>query len=454
MSLTKRIVLTLLLSIIISIIITSFVSNYMINRKFETYLIEEQNTKLKKVKDIVENLYKTKGPYLNEEDISKLSSLEGVYIEIKNDTGKTVCNSHNNHMDHHRRMMRNMRKPRIIEGNYIEKEYPLYDNNNKIGTLIIGYMDKSYLTESAIIFKETLSKSFLMSTFITTLIGFIISIVLSKELSYPIINITDTANKMRKGDLSSRSKINTNTKEIEDLSNSINYLGETLQKQDNFRKKFTSDISHELRTPLTTLQTHIEALIDGIWEIDEKNLLILHEEVDHLTKLVNELRDISKLEELELNLNKSYFNISNELEKITESFKPIFKKSGYEIITKIEPNVTILADKDKFKQIIYNLISNSYKYLDKDGKIILNLRNDKDCVHIEFKDNGIGIHKKDLPNIFNRFYRSNNHINKKNDGSGLGLTITKSLVEAHGGKITVESILGKGTTFNIILPVK
>lgn len=326
MSLTKRIVLTLLLSIIISIIITSFVSNYMINRKFETYLIEEQNTKLKKVKDIVENLYKTKGPYLNEEDISKLSSLEGVYIEIKNDTGKTVCNSHNNHMDHHRRMMRNMRKPRIIEGNYIEKEYPLYDNNNKIGTLIIGYMDKSYLTESAIIFKETLSKSFLMSTFITTLIGFIISIVLSKELSYPIINITDTANKMRKGDLSSRSKINTNTKEIKDLSNSINYLGETLQKQDNFRKKFTSDISHELRTPLTTLQTHIEALIDGIWEIDEKNLLILHEEVDHLTKLVNELRDISKLEELELNLNKSYFNISNELEKITGSFKPIFKK--------------------------------------------------------------------------------------------------------------------------------
>ena len=257
---------------------------------------------------------------------------------------------------------------------------------------------------------------------------------------------------MRNGDLETRSQVVSKTKEIDDLTTSINYLAETLQKQERLRKRLTSDMAHELRTPLTNLKSHIEALLDKVWEPTEEMLTSFYEEIERLIKLVEGLNDIAKLEQTNLNLNKSKFNLSLELGKIVTSFQPLYNDSDSKIYSSLLPDVEVLMDKDKLKQVMYNLLSNSLKYSKINGEVLLTLKSEKDSIIIEVKDNGIGISEKDLPFIFERFYRSDESRDKNTGGTGIGLTIAKAIVEAHKGTINVKSTLGEGSTFVLTFP--
>ncbi|WP_312667788.1 HAMP domain-containing sensor histidine kinase [Tissierella praeacuta] len=455
MKLSKKLTLSFIFSILTSIIIISIISNLMINNRFENYLAEEKQRKLNQISDEINNLYNKNGYKLYQREINSYASLENIYIEIKDLNNRVLYSSINRTGmkgmgGMHRQMMK---MHNIPEGNYVEKSYPLLEGNNEVGKLIIGYIDNSYLTESAVLFKDTLTKSFFISAVFTVLMGLINSAILSKSLTNPLLEIRNTAVEMRKGNLNKKSNINTNTIEILELSDSINYLGETLSKQENIRKKYASDISHELRTPLTTLKSHLEAIIDGIWEPSQEHLNILMKEIDRLSNLVDKLKDSFKLEELELILNYTKFNISTELNNIIITLKPLYTKNGFYIESEIEDNIEIKMDKDKLKQIMYNLLSNSIKYLNGDGKVLVILKKDETNAIIKIIDNGIGIEEKNLPLIFNRFYRADISINKSTNGTGLGLPIVKSIVDAHKGTININSKYGEWTEVIITLPL-
>lgn len=453
MKLSRKLILGFTFLILVFIVITSFISNLMINNKFENYLVEEQQSKLKQICDEINGLYNKNGYKLYEREINSYASLENVYIEIKDLNGNTLYTSTNrNGMGGmHRRMMRMHGMP---DGNYVEMSCPLLEGEKEVGELIIGYIDNAYLTESAVIFKNTLIKSFFISAIFTILLGLGTSIILSKSLTMPLLEIRNTATEIRKGNLNKKSNVNTSTIEILELSDSINYLGETLAKQEDIRKKYASNISHELRTPLATLKSHLEAIIDGIWEPSEEHLDILMKEIDRLSNLVDDLKDSFRTEELEPFLNRSRFNLSKELQDAITTFIPLYTKEGFIINSNIENNIQITMDKDKLKQIIYNLLSNSIKYLHKDGEVLVTLVKNNNNAIIEVKDNGTGIKEKDLPYIFDRFYRSDDSIKEDTRGSGLGLSIVKSIVDAHGGTIDIMSNYGVGTTVTIILPLE
>lgn len=459
LSLMKKLSLGFILSILGSIILTSLISNYTIGNEFKKYLVDEHRVKIDNIINIVEDLYSEKNSFsnINQSEIQRYAELQELFIEIKDSSNNTIYTSGNSHLQH-KSMMQSMMGSsmhnfsRMNIGEYTEKEYPLLANNRSIGTIVIGYFGTSYLSSSSVTFISTLNRSFIISAFIALTFGLIISMIISRQLSKPLIKITETANEMRNGNLKVRALVNTNTKEIDELSSSINYLAETLSKQDMLRKRLTSDMAHELRTPLTTLKTHVEAFIDGIWEPTVERLEVFYEEIDRLTKLVDNLRNLSKLEQANLNLNKSKVNLSNELEKIIDTFKPLYIKENYELAYNITQDIKTLIDKDKFKQIMNNLLLNSYKYLKPNGKVEVILKKEKQNIIIKIIDNGIGISEKDLPYIFERFYRSDVSRAKNTGGSGIGLTITKSLVEAHGGKIYAESKLNEGTTFTIEFP--
>lgn len=462
MSLSKKLTFSFVFSILISIFIISFISNTMINRKFDSYLIEEQNMKFEKIRKDINDLFLEEGSNLTSRDISNYASMEGIYIEIRDSNDGLVCNSNNSNMMHKGmmgQMMRQMMRRHGMEnsymntGNYVEKTFPLLDGDKIIGTLIIGYIDNSHLTESALLFKDTLSVSFLISGIITIILGLIISIFLSRGLSSPLVNITNTANEMRSGNLKSRSTIKANTKEIKELSYSINYLAETLENQENLRKRYASDIAHELRTPLTILKSHVEAIVDGIWEPTDEHFGVLLGEIDRLAKLVDDLKNTFKTLEADLNINKTYFNITNELKAILSQFEPLFKKEDFILEYSIEENIKISMDRDRFKQIMNNLLSNALKYLKDNGRVFVTLKKEKSNIIITVKDNGTGIKEEDLSFVFDRFYRADISRNKETGGTGLGLSITKALVEAHGGNIYVESNYDKGTKFTILLPI-
>lgn len=452
MKLSRKLNLSFIVTILISIITISIISNIMINNKFENYLVDERKTKFDKIYENINTLYIDREFEMDEMDLIHYAIAEDINIKIKDSEDRVIFDSDRTRGISMPRGMMN-RNRRNAEANYLEESYTLRsDSNEELGTLIIGYIDNSYLSESALIFRNTLSKSIFISSFITIILGVLISMYLSRSLTLPLVHICDTAIDIRQGNLDSRSNINTNTLEIKDLSDSINFLGETLSKEEISRKAYASDISHELRTPLTTLKTHLEAMIDGIWEANEEHLNILLVEVDRLSKLTDDLRDSFDSKAYNIDLNKTKFNISLELKDIITAFTPIYYKDNHLITSSIEDNIELILDKDKFNQIMNNLLSNSKRYLGNDGRVHIDLIKEKKNIIIKVKDNGIGIQAKDMPYIFDRFYRVDSSRNKDTGGSGLGLSIVKGLVEAHGGSIQINSIYKEGTEVAIILP--
>lgn len=459
LSLKKKLSLGFLLTAIVSILIAVLISNFMIGKKFNSYLMDEHKSKVNNIATIIGGLYDPQTGFSSssKEELLRYSSAEELYIQVKDVKGVVIFTSGSLNSDH-KTMMGSMKNSMmnnfssIKPGQYTEVIYPLSKTSNQFGTIVFGYYGTSFLNAGALTFKTTLNHSFFLSIVIALIFGLIVSILLSRQLSSPLIKITDTANRMRNGDLEARSQVVSKTTEIDDLNISINYLAETLQKQELLRKRLTSDMAHELRTPLTNLKSHIEALLDKVWEPTDAMLTSFYEEIQRLIKLVEGLNDIAKLEQTNQNLNKSTFNLSAELEKIIASFEPLYSNSHSKIFSNLLPDLEVLMDKDKFTQVMYNLLANSLKYLKENGKVFVNLKHESESIIIEIKDNGIGISEKDLPFIFERFYRSDESRNKNTGGSGIGLTIVKSIVEAHKGTIIVKSILGEGSTFILTFP--
>ncbi|MCR3761204.1 HAMP domain-containing histidine kinase [Clostridium felsineum] len=454
-SLMKKLSLAFLLTAIVAIIAAGLISNYMIDKKFNSYLISQQKSKEDKIATMINSLYKEKGGFISidEEEIVRYASAEKLYIQIKDNSGKVLLTANKlpttKSAMMHSMMGGMMKRYSENNGEYTEDKYLLKKNNKKLGIITFGYYNSSYFNSSAQSFIMTLNHSFMISFLVALAFSLIISIFFSKQISAPLIKITQTSNKMRAGELECRAQVNSKTKEISDLATSINYLADTLQKQELLRKRMTSDIAHELRTPLTNLKSHIEALLDKVWEPTDEVLEGFHEEIERLIKLVNGLNNMAKLEQAKVILNKSKFNISQELEKIINSFEPLYKNIGLNIYSRITPNIEISLDKDKFNQVMYNLLSNALKYSKENGEVLVTLKSLEANIIIEVKDNGIGISKKDLPFIFERFYRTDESRDKNTGGSGIGLTIVKNIVEAHKGTITVSSSLGEGSTFVI-----
>jgi signal transduction histidine kinase len=458
-SLVRKLSIGFILAILGSIIIASAISNYTVGNKFKNYLVDEQKTKIDNVLKIIDDLYsgQNQTSQINNDEIQRYAELQELYIEILDKDNNTIYTSGKSYLQQSG-MMGNMMGSMmhnsygINMGEYTEKKYPLLNNNKEVGTIIIGYFGTSYLSSASVSFISALNHSFMVSALVALIFGIIISIVISKQISKPLAKITKTANEMRNGDLNVRANVNSNTKEIVELSNSINYLAETLSSQEMLRKRLTSDMAHELRTPLTTLKTHVEAFMDGIWEPTNERFETFYEEIDRLAKMVDNLRDLAKLEQTNVSLSRSKVNISNELEKIIDTYEPLYIKENYKLTSTITPDVIVNIDIDKFKQIMNNLLSNSYKYLRPNGEVKVVLKKENNAVIIKVIDNGIGIPDKDIPYIFERFYRSDLSRNKNTGGSGIGLTITKAFVEAHGGKIYLESKVNEGTAFTLEFP--
>uniref|UniRef100_A0A7C5Z5E0 histidine kinase n=1 Tax=Caldicellulosiruptor owensensis TaxID=55205 RepID=A0A7C5Z5E0_9FIRM len=226
-------------------------------------------------------------------------------------------------------------------------------------------------------------------------------------------------------------------------------------KLDRMRKQFVADVSHELRTPITTIKTYSETLLD----VDDKAvkrefLSVIIKECDRMTRLISDLLYLSRLDSGENILKIEEVNVSELIRFVCEKMRIHAKKKNQKLLCSAEENVVIEADRDRLEQVLINLINNAVVYVQEGGQIEVGLEKDEKHVRITVKDNGPGIPEDDLPRIFERFYRVDKARSRSLGGSGLGLSIADEIVKAHGGKIQVESRVGVGTKFTVILPVK
>ena len=284
-----------------------------------------------------------------------------------------------------------------------------------------------------------------------------ISIFISQKISKPIIVVSKMTDSLKRGGYDQTLEYESSIVEIDNLVNSINDLSKELYNMEKLRKRLTSDISHELRTPLTSIQTHLEAMIDGIWEPTEERLISVNEEVIRISHLVDELKNLAKYDS-----DKNKLNISEvDLEQLIKNIIYNNESFALEKNIKIEYNLEKIKahiDKEKISQVIVNLISNAIRYTncncERLGKIIIRLYKEENLIKISVKDNGIGIPKKSLDYIFERFYRVDKSRCRNTGGTGVGLTICKSIIDLHNGNIKVKSEVNKGSEFIVSIPYK
>lgn len=227
------------------------------------------------------------------------------------------------------------------------------------------------------------------------------------------------------------------------------------EKIDLERREFVANVSHELRTPLTTMRSYLEALSDGAWkdeEIAPNFLSVTQTETERMIRLVNDLLQLSKMDSKDYRLKKEWFNFIDFFNRIIDRFEIIKDENTAFERNLLDHTAFVEGDADKLTQVLDNIISNAMKYSPQGGKITFKVEEKEDHIVVSVSDQGMGIPKENLQQIFERFYRVDKARTRKLGGTGLGLAIAKEMVEAHGGKIWAESVEGKGTTVSFTLP--
>ncbi|HYF81417.1 MAG TPA: HAMP domain-containing sensor histidine kinase [Clostridia bacterium] len=282
---------------------------------------------------------------------------------------------------------------------------------------------------------------------LAAILAIVLSYVFGKRISGPVEKLTKASEDILNGKLDTKVDIQ-RADEIGKLAETFNKMSEELYKIDTNRRRFISDVSHELKTPLTSIKALIESLIDGNNEISvyKEYLGDINGEMDRLSLLVKSLLTVTRLEELEL--KREPVSICAEVESITKLFTPLLKQKDINLEVICAEEVTIFADRGMFREVLINIIDNAIKYGKYNGNIIVNCGK-AEKAYLKVSDNGIGIDEKDLPYVFDVFYRADKSRRRDTGGSGIGLYIVRKIIELHGWSISVKSEAKAGTEFLI-----
>jgi len=437
----KLFAIILIISLSGLLLVTIFV-NLNINRQFKNYIYSENEENIAKIASILEENYLKNGNWKNIENIiANYTGTRNIKFYIVDKQNNIITYSH----------------PGIIKGQNIDrdkiKSMALKTDGEKIGYLYWYNPEKQNMyTEHAQHFTEQVNKFIFFTAGIIALITIIISFILSRKLTKPLIKMNKVAGRVANGDFNQNLQIDGND-EIAELAVAFNNMISKLKHLEKIRQESTSDLAHELRTPVTTIKSYIEGIEDGILTPDKKTLEEIHEEIERLIKLIKRLQELTEAEEKIINLKKKKQNLSDILKNIIDRYKVKAHKKEIKIKTNYSPNnIFITGDKESLQTIFSNLFSNALKYTPQKGKIKITIKDREQKTIIKIQDTGIGIPENELPFIFERFYRTDKSRSTGSGGTGIGLTITKKLVEAHNGTIKATSN-NRGTKFTLSFPL-
>jgi len=285
------------------------------------------------------------------------------------------------------------------------------------------------------------------------LIALFLGVFLARRLTRPVCELTTATRAMARGELEQQVPVRSQD-ELGELAASFNQMSADLARANELRRQMTADIAHDLRTPLSVIKGYAEGLRDGVLQATPDTFQTVYQEAEHLSRLVEDLRTLSLADAGELTLIRQPVHPRELLERTATAH--LLRAQQLEIDLQVTAEAKVPAvnvDPERVAQVLGNLVSNALRYTPAGGQISLAAARRGNNVQLIVQDNGVGIAPDKLGRVFDRFYRGDEARQTPEGESGLGLAIAKSLVELHGGTISVESILGKGTTFRIALPL-
>ena len=281
----------------------------------------------------------------------------------------------------------------------------------------------------------------------------ILTFFLSRRILAPVESLSRAARALAQGDFSRRVDVRSKD-EVGELARTFNIMAQDLSRTEEIRRNLVADVAHELRTPLSNIRGYVEAIRDGVVSPDAATLGSIHEEVLLLTRLIEDLQELALAESGQLTLHIQPCDLSDLAKKAVAAVQPHADAKGVSIGIDPLDVEEIQADPERIAQVLRNLLVNAANYTPAAGRVRVAVDRREDGIEVSVQDSGPGIPEEELPYLFERFYRVDKSRSRATGGVGLGLTIAKRLVEAHGGSITVRSQVGYGSTCAFTLPIK
>ncbi|MBQ3543794.1 MAG: HAMP domain-containing histidine kinase [Lachnospiraceae bacterium] len=342
---------------------------------------------------------------------------------------------------------------------YLIKEIGFELSDNKSGCVyIVTAMEKVILQV-----REMVLEMFISIIIVVILTCIVLGIWIQRSVMRPVTRLTDATKKIAEGDLDFVLE-RTSKDEFGDLCEDFEYMRKRLKEsaEENIRneeesKELISNISHDLKTPITAIKGYVEGIMDGVADTPEKKdkyIRTIYNKANDMDKLIGELTLYSKIDTNRIPYNFNKVNVDEYFSDCVEEIVVELEAKNITLnyFNYVDKDTLIIADPEQLKRVINNIISNSVKYIgNKKGAVNIRVNDEADFIHVEIEDNGKGISQKDLPYIFDRFYRTDISRNSNQGGSGIGLAIVKKIIEVHGGRIWANSKENTGTIMHFIL---
>jgi signal transduction histidine kinase len=302
-------------------------------------------------------------------------------------------------------------------------------------------------------FRRSLTESLLIAGALALGVAVAASAIVSRQVVGPLARLATAAQRIARGYYAERVP-GSGTDELDQLAVSFNEMAAALEDAERRRRQLIGDVAHELRTPLATLSGYLEGLQDGVVQPSDRTWAMLGAETARLTRLVEDLQELSRAEAHQLSLALQPVDATTAVQAAVDRLAPEFVAKGLTLDVTVPPGLSLRADPDRLIQVLTNLLSNALRYTPAPGHVQLAVSRTSQTIRFQVQDTGVGIAAEHLPHVFERFYRVDKSRARALGGSGIGLTITKALVEAMGGHIAVASAgAGQGTTVTVELPL-
>lgn len=341
--------------------------------------------------------------------------------------------------------------------NRATRQWPLVVDGQQVGTLLVegSMMGMMGVDDQTVL--SGVTRAVLIAGLVAGVVALLLGGVLVRQITQPLAGLAAASGRIAAGDLSVRVPLQSHD-ELGDLARTFNRMADSLETQETLRRNLMADIAHELRTPLAGIQGTVEALQDSIFPLTIENLAPIHNEVTVLNRLVEDLRTLANAEAGNLSLDHAPLNLVHLVEQQVSAFHYRAAEQKIRLQFEVQETIpTIAGDEQRLSQVLANLLDNALRHTPADGSVSVSLARLPQEIQLTVRDTGTGISATDLPHIFDRFYRADRSRSRQTGGSGLGLSIARQLVEAHGGQIWAKSPpVGQqtGSELGLILPIK
>lgn len=311
---------------------------------------------------------------------------------------------------------------------------------------------ETLLTQTDEQFRSNSYQAMVFATVLAIVLASCIGYLFARTLVSPINRMTTTAKAIKEGDLAARTNLH-GEDEIAHLGETFDAMADSIERDRELERRLTTDVAHELRTPLMAIQSTVEAMVDGVFEADEERLETVNSEVQRLSRLVDAILKLSRLESRSTPMKKEVVDVGELIGGIVATHEAFVADSGLTFTYEKESGVRVLGDADMIRQATANLISNAVRYTPEGGNITVRVKRGDIMASIAVEDTGIGLTPEEAKMVFSRFWRADAGRTRESGGLGIGLSVVKELVDRHNGWVQVEGQKGKGACFTIHIPL-